>query len=255
MKTLAFISTGLIAVILGEINYAKQSKLKLDEELTEETVKQIELETLPSINLKKKKIGYYIDFIERPLFNHDRKPISIDIDLQTNTDIKEKVKAVIDKKVKINIKPFKHELIGVYGIKSHRTALFRNKTPKTLLVLKNKQEKKKDENYKEKKYEKFIRLKIGSIFDKWQVKAIHSNSVVIENQGQTETVGWSKYRPTPAKKYKRIKSAKLTFKERKRKAFNKNKRQRNKKNNPFLQAQKKKKNTRNKTSRPPSVVR
>ena len=257
IKTLAVIGTGLTVIIAGEIIFAKHSKLKLKEELTENTVKHIEREILPTINLKKTRAESYIDFVERPLFNHDRKPIQIEV-----VEEVAKKKVEVKKKVVVKIKPFKHELIGVYGTTENRTALFRRKTPKTLFSLKKKKALKAaalmnedaspvknpvKKPVKEEKYEKFIKLKIGMIHDGWKIIKIKSNAVVIENQGKIETVGWSKFRPKPAKVFKRIKARKPSFK--KRKSLSKNIK------NPFLQAQKKnKKRKKNRLIPPPPVT-
>lgn len=230
IKTLTVISIMLIAAIIAEISFAKHSKKKLQKELKQDIVENIETEILPSINLKKTLMDSYVDFVQRPLFNHDRKPI----ELTPPLPVEEIVKVDEKKKPEIKIIPFKHQLIGIYGINGKKTALFRNKTPKIVLSLKNKkaQKKKEDKNdgkaIKPQKYEKYLRHQKGDTIDDWTIKKITSKNVIIENQGIIETVDWSTFRPKKSKPFRKFKKRKVTIKSKsKSKAIN-----------PFLQAKK-----------------
>ncbi|MCK5871585.1 MAG: hypothetical protein KAG26_02065 [Methylococcales bacterium] len=252
IKTLAVISIVLIAAIMAEISFAKYSKKKLQQELKQNIVENIEIETLPSINLKKTLMDSYVDFVQRPLFNHNRRPIELTPPVEK---VVEKVVVVKEKIPEIKIIPFKHELIGIYGINGKKTALFRNKAPRINLSLRNKKSQKKSKIGKKQsfsfrketpkkdkkplhlkevnaekpeKYEKFLRFQEGMIIDNWTIKKINSNDVIIENQGQIATVSWSSFRPKAAKPFKRFKKRKVTIKSRSK----------SKNINPFLQAQK-----------------
>ncbi len=248
IKTLAVISTLLVVIIAAEISYTKHSKQKLQEELKQDVVEHIEIETLPSVNLKATLMDSYVDFVQKPLFNHNRRPIELTPPVEK---VIEKVVVVKEKIPEIKILPFRHELIGVYGINGKKTALFRNKAPRINLSLKNKKAQKKSDigkkqsfsfrkvnpkkdkkplplkEIKPEKYQKFLRFKEGMTIDDWTIKKINSNDVIIENQGQIETVSWSSFRPKGAKpfKRKRFKKRKVTIKSRSKKIIN-----------PFLQA-------------------
>ncbi|MCK4493623.1 MAG: hypothetical protein KAU26_06180 [Methylococcales bacterium] len=261
IKTLAVISMILIAAIMAEINFDKDSTKKLQQELKQDIVESIEIERLPSINLKKTLMDSYVDFVQRPLFNHNRKPIEL------APPIVKKIVEVVKKKIpEIKIIPFKHELIGIYGINGKKTALFRNKAPRINLSLKNKKAQKKlkksrkqsfnfkkvkpkkDEKIlplkavKPEKYEKFLRFQEGMTIDNWTIKKIKSNEVIIKNQGQIATVSWSSYRPKAAKRFKK---RKVTFKSRSKS------KSKSKTINPFIKAQKRNKAKRKKGLIPP----
>ncbi len=251
IKTLTVISIMLIAAIIAEISFAKHSKKKLQKELKQDIVENIETEILPSINLKKTLMDSYVDFVQRPLFNHDRKPI----ELTPPLPVEEIVKVDEKKKPEIKIIPFKHQLIGIYGINGKKTALFRNKAPRINLSLRNKKSQKKSKIGKKQsfsfrketpkkdkkplplkevkaekpeKYEKYLRHQKGDTIDDWTIKKITSKNVIIENQGIIETVDWSTFRPKKSKPFRKFKKRKVTIKSKsKSKAIN-----------PFLQAKK-----------------
>ncbi len=186
----------LVIIIIAESSYAKYSNLKLKKELKEITSGNIETEVLPSINLKEKPIESYSDLINRPLFNNTRRVIE---EVATETVVKPTVKA----------KNFKHELIGIFGTKPEINALFRNKNPRNV---KNKNQ-------------RFFTVQVGKNIEGWVIKKINKNTVIIENNGKTETVEWSKSKPKIFKTLKKLIKKKVSTKKKipaKNKITNKN---------------------------------
>ena len=166
IKTLTFIALLLIAIIITESSYAKYANLKLKRELQEVVAGNIDTEILPSINLKEQPIEDYSDLITRPLFNNTRRIIEATA-----------IESVVNLPVKAT--RFKHELIGVFGSESEINALFRNKNPRNV--------KNKDQ--------RFFTVQVGKNIEGWVIKKINTNTVIIENNGKTETIKWSKSKP------------------------------------------------------------
>lgn len=166
IKTLSFIALFMVIIIIAEFAYAKYSNLKLKKELKEVTTGKIETEVLPSINLKEKPIENYGDLINRPLFNNTRRAIK-------NIT----VEAIVKTTVKTT--KFKHELIGIFGREAKINALFRNKNPRNV--------KNKDQH--------FFTVQVGKNIEGWIIKKINPHTVIIENNGKTETIEWSKSKP------------------------------------------------------------
>ena len=166
IKTLSLIALLLISIIIAESSYAKYSNLKLKKELKGVIAGNIEMEVLPSINLKAQPIEDYSDLINRPLFNNTRRIIEVTaIETVTKSTVKSK--------------NFKHELIGIFGSQSEINALFRNKNPRNV---KNKNQ-------------RFFTVQVGKNIEGWVIKKINTNTVIIENNGKIETVAWSKSKP------------------------------------------------------------
>ncbi len=198
---LLFIAIILIITISAETYYANYSKSKIDRELKDIVVGNIEIETLPSINLKEKSVEHYPDLIKRPLFINTRKPI----ETVTTVEVKPETKTVT----------FKHELIGVFGDNTTVNALFRKKRSKKM----------KNKNGK------FFIVNEGEKIEGWLIKKINSNTVIIENNGKTETIEWSKYKPKIQKIFKAPIKKKHTSSKTKKIPLKNN--PFNKKNNPF----------------------
>ena len=193
IKTLSFIALFLVVIIIAESSYAKYSNLKLKKELKEITSGNIDTEVLPSINLKEKPIESYNDLINRPVFNNTRRVI-------------EKVITEIVIKPTVKTTNFKHELIGIFGSDPEINALFRNKNPRNI---KNKNQ-------------RFFTVKVGKNIEGWIIKKINKNTVIIENNGKTETIEWSKSKPKIFKTLKKPIKKKVPIKKKI-----------NDKNNPF----------------------
>ncbi len=153
--------------MIAEFSYARYANLKLKRELQTVVAGNTDLEILPSIKLKEKPIESYSDLVNRPLFNNTRRIIK-EVTIPP-TVIKQIIKTA----------NFKHELIGIFGSQSETNALFRNKSPRNM---KNKNQ-------------RFFTVKVGEYIDGWQIKKINTNTVIIENNGKTETIAWSKYKP------------------------------------------------------------
>jgi len=166
IKTLSFIDLLLITIIIAEFSYAKYADLKLERELREVVVGNIDKEVLPSINLKEHPIESYSDLINRPLFNNTRRIIK---EVKRKTIVKPIIKT----------RNFRHELIGIFGNRSEINALFRNKNPRNI---KNKNQ-------------RFFTVQVGKNIEGWVIKKINTNTVIIENNGKTETIEWSKSKP------------------------------------------------------------
>jgi hypothetical protein len=190
IKTLSFIALFLVIIIIAESSYAKYANLKLKRELQDIVAGNIDTEVLPSINLKEKPIENYLDLINRPLFNNTRRIIE---DVATETVVNTTVKTT----------NFKHELIGIFGSDIEINALFRKKSPRNV---KNKNQ-------------RFFTVQVGKNIEGWIIKKINTNSVIIENNGKTKTIEWSKSKPKIFKTLKKSIKKKVPTK---KKTANKN---------------------------------
>ncbi|MDQ7089151.1 MAG: hypothetical protein Q9M50_00665 [Methylococcales bacterium] len=184
VKTLAFIALILSVIIIAEFSYANYSRSKLKRELAGIVAGHVEMESLPSINLKEKPVDHYSDLIKRPLFNHNRQPFEEIIEVSTT-------KPSVKKTTK-----FKHELIGIFGHHGQTSALFRNKKARNIKT----------------KNDRFYTVQVGQRIEGWLIKKININNVVIESNGKLETVEWSKTKPKVFKPFKKAISKKSTAK-------------------------------------------
>jgi hypothetical protein len=168
LKILTGIAIGLVVIIMVEYTYARHAEKTLSKELETISAGIIETEILPKINLKITPIKSYIDLVNRPLFSQTRRPMA-------------KVAEGIIKPA-VTVGKFTHELIGIFGKATQMRALFRKKKLRIGKINKNNNN-------------KFTTVKIGETIDGWQIQKINSNTVIVDNNGNIETIKWSKSKP------------------------------------------------------------
>jgi len=112
---------------------------------------------LPQLNLEKKPLASYAKMVESPLFIQGRKPI------MTENEVQEEVISKVDDLT----------LLGIYSIKEQKYALF----------------------YKKGKDSEYIKRLEGEDVNGWQLIEIKTDSVVVEQHGNSETLMLRKPKP------------------------------------------------------------
>jgi len=174
--TLGFIicSVLLLAIIAFQVHYARQYREQIITEINNVKSSGFVLDAMPVLPEDNKPVVAYTDFVERPLFFSDRRPVVMDI---AETE-KEQQGAVV-KKVPV-AKKISMILIGIINIPEGMYALFQNPKAKPTEA-------------------KFLRFQQGNEIEGWTIKEIVIDRVLLEAQGENQVILLTKPRNT---KYK-----------------------------------------------------
>lgn len=161
----------LLLVLLAEWQLGKADEQKANISNQGETQEDLNIE-LPKLTLAKSSIESYSKMVESPLFIQGRKPVI------TESEVQDEIISKVDDLT----------LLGIYSIKGQEFALFNKKG-------------------KDKKYLKKLE---GEDVSGWQIIEIKNDRVIIEQQGNKETLMLRKPKPKVLKRTRPTPSRKKT---------------------------------------------